>query len=187
MTDRFAGKNKKRTKINNASKKRVKDPVALAALRLGIKLVIVSIVVTLIFTFVFGVFRLNDTGMLPNAAPGDMIMFYRLDKQFLVGDVVVFSYKGDKRTARVVALPGDTVDIDESGLKVNGNTQYEPKIYSDTMAFKDGTVFPVKLKNDEYFILGDNRDRTTDSRLFGPVTKKDLYGKVFTLIRRRNI
>ncbi|HHW94959.1 MAG TPA: signal peptidase I [Mogibacterium sp.] len=187
MIDNFAGKSKRYSKGNKTPKRKNKDPVTLATLRLAIKSVLVAIFVTLIFTFVFGVFRLNDMGMIPNAAPGDMILFYRIDKKAVVGDVVVFSYKGEKRTARVVALPGDTVDIDEFGLKINGNIQYEPKIYKETLAFEKGAVFPIKLKDDEYFILGDNRDKAIDSRLFGPVTKKDLYGKVFTLIRRRNI
>ncbi len=189
MADNILSSSEKHTKGNKPSNKerRRKDPVFLAILRLSIKIVILAIFISLIFTFALGFLRINDTSMMPNVAPGDLIIFYRLDKKCVVGDVVVFSYKGEKRTARVVALPGDTVDIDKSGLKVNGNVQYEPKIYKETMPVVDGTVFPIKLKGDEYFILDDNRDETSDSRLFGPVTDKDLYGKVFTLIRRRNI
>lgn len=164
-----------------------KDPVFSAIIKLLIKVVIVAVVITSIFTFVFGVFRVNDAGMIPSVVPGDMVIFYRLDKECVIGELVVFVYKGKKQTARIVALPGDTVDINESGLKVNGNTQYEPKVYKETMAVKGGTVFPIRLKKDEYFILGDNRDKAVDSRLFGPVTTEDLYGKVFTLIRSRDI
>lgn len=168
-------------------REKIKDPVMRAVLRLAIKVTGVILLFVLVFTFIFGVFRVNDTGMVPNIAPGDLIIYYRLDKQCVVGDVVVCSYEDKKMTARVVALPGDTVDINEDGLKINSSLQYEPKIYKETMAFEEGVEFPIVLGTDEYFVLGDNRDRTTDSRLFGPVAKSDLYGKVFTLIRKRNI
>lgn len=166
---------------------RTKDPVMRAVLRLAIKVTVVILLFVLVFTFIFGAFRADDTGMVPNIVPGDMLLYYRLDKQCVVGDVVVCSYKEKKMTARVVALPGDTVVINENGLKVNDSLQYEPKIYKDTMAFEEGVEFPIVLGADEYFVLGDNRDRAKDSRLFGPVKKSDLYGKVFSLIRRRNI
>lgn len=189
MTDNIPSSSEKYTKWNKPSnrERERKDPVFLEILRLLIKIAVIAIFVSLIFTFALGFLRINDTSMMPNVAPGDLILYYRLDKNCVAGDVVVFSYKGEKRTARVVALPGDTVDIDKSGLKVNGNAQYEPKVYKETMPVVDGTVFPIKLKGNEYFILDDNRDETSDSRLFGPVTNKDLYGKVFTLIRSRDI
>lgn len=180
-----ANKNFLKERKNSHNKK--KNYVLLALLRLAIKIILFALVIVLIFTFIFGIFRMNDTTMTPSVNPGDLIFYYRLDKKCVVGDMVVFSYKGDKRIARVVALPGDTVDIEKSALKVNGNIQYEPKIYKETLAVVDGTAFPIKLKSNEYFILADNRDEASDSRLFGPVTDDDLYGKVFTLIRRRNI
>ena len=157
---------------------KTKDPVMRAILRLAIKITTVILLFVLVFTFVFGAFRVNDTGMVPNIAPGDLVLYYRLDKQCVIGDVVVCSYKDKKMTARVVAQPGDTVAINEDGLKVNDSLQYEPKTYKETMAFEEGVEFPIVLGADEYFFLGDNRDRTTDSRLFGPVKKSDLYGKV---------
>ncbi len=84
-------------------------------------------------------------------------------------------------------MPGDVVNIDEKGLVVNNSHQYEPKIYKETLPFKDGIKYPVKLKENEVFLLADNRDKTFDSRLFGPVEKKYIKGKIFTLLRRRGI
>lgn len=166
--------------------KKEKSVVLKAFLKLLLKLAVVIAVIVSLFTFVFGICRINDTGMTPAVQPGDMIMFYRLDKKYAVSEVVVYNYKNAKTTGRVVGMPGDTINIDENGLKVNGNTQYEPKIFKETLAVKDGTKYPVKLGEDEYFVLGDNRDKAADSRVFGAVKKKDLNGKVFNLIRRRN-
>lgn len=156
-------------------------------LKLFVKITTVMVIVSLLFTFVFGIFRFNNIEMSPNIEPSDMVLFYRLNKKYLISDAVVYGYKNQKKIARVVALPNDTVDIDKTGLKVNGLRVNETKIYKKTSPFKEGIKFPIKLKEDEYFILADNRDFSEDSRVFGPVKKKDIYGKVFSIFRRRNI
>lgn len=164
-----------------------KDPVAKALLKLAIKIVSIFLVIAFVFTFIFGMYRVNDTSMVPNISPGDMILFYRLDKDFVVGETVVYSYNKENKIGRIVAMPGDVVNIDEKGLVVNNSHQYEPKIYKETLPFTDGIKYPVKLKENEIFLLADNRDKSVDSRLFGPVEKKFIKGKIFTLLRRRGI
>lgn len=168
-------------------KKNQKDPVARALLKLAIKIVSICLVIAFVFTFIFGMYRVNDTSMVPNISPGDMILFYRLDKDFVVGETVVYSYNKENKIGRIVAMPGDVVNIDEKGLVVNNSHQYEPKIYKETFPFTDGIKYPVKLKENEIFLLADNRDKSVDSRLFGPVEKKFIKGKIFTLLRRRGI
>lgn len=168
-------------------KKNQKDPVTRALLKLAIKIVSICLVIAFVFTFIFGMYRVNDTSMVPNISPGDMILFYRLDKDFVVGETVVYSYNKENKIGRIVAMPGDVVNIDEKGLVVNNSHQYEPKIYKETLPFTDGIKYPVKLKENEIFLLADNRDKSADSRLFGPVEKKIIKGKIFTLLRRRGI
>lgn len=168
-------------------KKNQKDPVARALLKLAIKIVSICLVIAFVFTFIFGMYRVNDTSMVPNISPGDMILFYRLDKDFVVGETVVYSYNKENKIGRIVAMPGDVVNIDEKGLVVNNSHQYEPKIYKETLPFTDGIKYPVTLKENEIFLLADNRDKSVDSRLFGPVEKKFIKGKIFTLLRRRGI
>lgn len=168
-------------------KKNQKDPVTRALLKLAIKIVSICLVIAFVFTFIFGMYRVNDTSMVPNISPGDMILFYRLDNDFVVGETVVYSYKKENKIGRIVAMPGDVVNIDEKGLVVNNSHQYEPKIYKETLPFTDGIKYPVKLKENEIFLLADNRDKSVDSRLFGPVEKKYIKGKIFTLLRRREI
>lgn len=168
-------------------KQKAKDPVVKALLKLLIKIVSLCLIISFVFTFIFGMYRVNDISMIPNISPGDMILFYRLDKDLAVGETVVYTYKKENRIGRIVAMPGDFVNIDENGLVVNNSHQYEPKIYKETLPFKEGIKYPVKLKENEVFLLADNRDKTFDSRLFGPVDKKYIKGKIFTLLRRRGI
>ena len=174
-------------KKEKKDKKNQKDPVTRALLKLAIKIVSICLVIAFVFTFIFGMYRVNDTSMVPNISPGDMILFYRLDNDFVVGETVVYSYKKENKIGRIVAMPGDVVNIDEKGLVVNNSHQYEPKIYKETLPFTDGIKYPVKLKENEIFLLADNRDKSVDSRLFGPVEKKFIKGKIFTLLRRRGI
>lgn len=168
-------------------KKSSKDPVIRATLKLMIKFTSILLVMAFVFTFIFGIYRVNDTSMVPNVNAGDMVLYYRLDKKFIVGDTIVYEYNGKKSLGRIVAISGDKVDIDERGFKVNNSNQYEPKIYKETLPFTEGIKFPLKLKEDEVFILADNRENAVDSRLFGAVKVKKISGKIFTLIRRRGI
>ncbi len=172
---------------NNKKNQKSKDPVAKALLKLSIKIVSLCLIIGFVFSFIFGMYRVSDISMIPNINPGDMILFYRLDKDLVVGETVVYSYNKENRIGRIVAMPGDVVNIDEKGLVVNNSHQYEPKIYKETLPFKDEIKYPVTLKENEIFLLADNRDKTFDSRLFGPVEKKYIKGKIFTLLRRRGI
>lgn len=164
-----------------------KNPIIYEITKLLLKLVTVAIVVVSLFTYIFGFHRVKNLEMEPSITGGDAVVYYRMNKKFFIGDVVVYEYKGVKQLARVVALPNDEVDVDEKGLKVNNTYQYEPKVYKSTLAFEKGVKFPVKLKEDEYFIMGDNRDSAKDSRLFGGIKMKDILGKVFFILRNRGI
>lgn len=141
----------------------------------------------LLFTFIFGVFQNVDASMVPGMQEGDLILFYRLDRSYVASDTVVVEYEGKKQVRRVAAVAGDTVDITEEGLLVNGSLQEERKIYEDTKRFAQGIEFPVTLKEGEVFLLGDGREHATDSRIYGPVLAKETLGKVMTVIRRRDI
>jgi len=88
---------------------------------------------------------------------------------------------------RVVAAPGDTVEVTENRLIINGNAMIESGIYYSTHAYAGYTEYPVKLGPDEYFVMADFRNGGVDSRFFGPVTKDEIQGTVITVIRRNNL
>lgn len=151
------------------------------------KILAIAIVFLLLFTLLFGIFRYEDDSMTPSIKGGDLVLYYRIDKQYAAEDCIVLNYKGRQLAGRVVALPGDTVDITKDGLVINGATQIEDGITSETLPYKGGISYPLKVGKGEVFVLGDNRENATDSRIYGPVKTKDTKGTIMTLIRRRGI
>ena len=156
--------------------------VAQDIVQLLLKIAFIVLAVFLIFTFLYGIVRINDVSMKPAIKDGDLVMYYRLDKRFISGDVAVFKDDGRTTTGRVVAVAGDTVDITK-----NGAEQISQDIYFDTTQFKDGVDFPVTVGNGQVFILGDNRPQASDSRIYGCIDIKDVKGKVIAIIRSRGI
>ena len=142
----------------------------------------------LMFTLIFGITRVQEPSMDPSIKDGDMVIFHRhKGNGYQPEDVIALKINGQTQTRRVIAVTGDTVDITEDGLVVNGALQQEPGIYNETERYADGVEFPLTVPEGQVFVLGDSRAGATDSRIYGTVRIKDTLGKVMTVIRRRNI
>lgn len=94
------------------------------------------------------------------------------------GDIVVFRYPRDTRKSfikRVIGLPGDRVRVSDGRVYLNGKLTSEPYVPDE---FLDARSYPeVKVPPDSYFVLGDHRSMSNDSRDFGPVARNYIYGK----------
>jgi len=152
-----------------------------------IKIFIVALGAWVIFTFIFGIYRCNTVNMEPAFKDGDLVFYFRRFTDLSSGDVVIVQYKDELLIERVVAVEGDTVDITERGLIVNGSHVQESRIYTETTQFSEGISFPVEVPEGCVFLLGDNRERATDSRIFGCAEIKDIKGTVVVFLRRRNL
>ena len=155
--------------------------------QLLLKIVLIILAVILVFTFMYGMARINDVSMKPAIKDGDLVMYYRLDKRFVSGDIAVFKKDGRTTTGRVVAVAGDTVDITKDGLMINGATQISHDIYFDTTQFQNGVDFPITVGEGQIFVLGDNRPEASDSRIYGCINIKDVKGKAIAVIRTRGL
>ena len=157
------------------------------ALNFGLKLAAIMAAFALVFSFIYGLHRNTDPDMFPMVKDGDLVLFYRLDKEYSVRDLLLLNYQGERQVRRVAARAGDTVDITEQGLMINGARQQETDIYEEVQRYKDsGVTFPLTLKEGQLFVLGDARENAADSRVYGPIEIKDTMGKVITVLRRRS-
>ncbi len=169
---------------------KVKRTLTEDVLNLILKIASLVLVFWLLFTFVFGLKRVDETGMAPTIKPEDLTMYYRLDKSYNVFDPVVLKVNDHIQVRRVVAKAGDTVEITEDGLLVNGSLQEsleEEFVKGKTLPYKEGVTYPLTLKKGELFVLGDNRETAEDSRIYGPIKEKDTLGIVMWNLRRKNL
>lgn len=154
-----------------------------------IRLVILLVFLWLLLGVFFGITPMRGEDMFPRISSGDILLCYRLERNFSSGDVLVFRKDGRIRTGRVVAHGGDSVEITSEGeLKVNGSIVVENNVFYKTYPYEKKRVkYPLSLKKDEVFVLCDYREGGKDSRYFGAVTKKEIKGKVITILRRSNL
>ena len=136
-------------------------------------------------TFVVQVFVVPSGSMIPTIQPGDRLLVakfaYKVSEPKR-GDVIVFKNwdtNGPDLIKRLIGLPGDTVDMTEDGgFTLNGKRMSEPYLSADAIHTGAGTTkFPVKLGAGEYWMMGDNRNNSGDSRYNGPITRAAMVGK----------
>ena len=126
--------------------------------------------------------------MDPAVKDGDLVIYYRLDKNYVASDLAVLQKQGKTQVRRVVGIDGDKIDINrDNGLEINGYPQQEDNIYTETLPVVGKTKFPLTVGTEQVFVLGDNRKYAVDSRTYGCVDKSDTKGKVIAVIRRRSL
>ena len=135
----------------------------------------------LIITFLYQPVRVEGTSMLPRLEDRDRLFINKFVYHIEAiqrGDIVVFHYPRDPEKSyikRVIALPGDQIRIDRGVVWLNGKRLREPYVppqYRDTRSMPEMVVPP-----DCYFMMGDHRSISSDSREFGPVERSLIYGK----------
>jgi len=134
-----------------------------------------------IMIFLYQPVKVEGTSMNPLLSDQERIFINKFIYRFEPierGDVVVFWYPLDRSKSfikRVVGLPGETVEIRAGNVYVNGRElpdQYVPSGYLD------GSNYPTRrIPSGEYFVMGDHRDSSNDSRVFGSVPRSYIYGK----------
>jgi len=134
-----------------------------------------------IIVFFYQPVQVEGTSMAPLLRDQERIFINKFVYRFEPihrGDVVVFWYPLDTSESfikRVIGLPGDTIQIKSGRLFVNG--KYVPEPYVPKKYFDDSSYGPITIPPHEYFVMGDHRNSSNDSRIFGPVPRKYIYGK----------
>jgi signal peptidase I len=134
-----------------------------------------------IIVFLYQPVKVEGTSMAPLLSDQERIFINKFVYRFEAihrGDVVVFWYPLDRSKSfikRVIALPGETVTIRQGVVTVNGTVVPEPYVppqYEDVSDYG-----PTRVPGDSYFVMGDHRISSNDSRVFGPVPSQFIYGR----------
>lgn len=142
---------------------------------------IIVIVVVLIRSFLVTPAVVDGDSMLPNLQDNNVIILNKLDyrlnkiKRF---DIVVINYNGEKLIKRIIGLPGEHVEYKNEKLYVDGKLINENFNHSKTSDFKLESIGFLTIPGDKYFVVGDNRLVSNDSRNIGLIDKKDILGSV---------
>jgi signal peptidase I len=146
-------------------------------------LIFALMVAALTIVFIVQPVKVEGTSMLPRLHDGERIfvnklIYYNLPK-ITRGDVVVFWYpkEPDKSfVKRVIGLPGETVEVRDGRILINGRELPEPYL-DPRLNVNHDSLAPVRVEKHYYFVMGDNRDSSFDSRAWGLVPQKYVYGK----------
>ena len=153
-------------------------------------IIVIVILLLLFFRFLFSIFVVDGESMEPNLHDKEVVIlnnFHYNKHDPSRGDVVAVKYPGDpehkKYVKRVIGLPGEKISLENGKIYINGVVFEERYIYYniDTEPAKF-TQKEWKLGAGEYFLMGDNRPFSNDSRYFGPVEKRFFEGKAVSVI-----
>lgn len=142
-------------------------------------LIVVAALAVLIATLILPVVQIAGTSMEPTLNSGDIVVLIKPQTPGR-GDLCAFEYSNKILIKRVIGIPGDYIDIDEKGnVFVNGKQLDEPYVSNKSRGQCD-VEFPLQVPENQYFVLGDQRDTSIDSRntVIGCVTDSQLVGKI---------
>jgi signal peptidase I len=137
----------------------------------------------ILIVFIYQPVKVEGTSMMPSLTDQERIFINKFTYRFGIGDIergdmVVFWFPMDRSKSyikRVIGLPGDTVEIEDGKVLVNGKPLEEDYVPDE---YRDHTVYPPRqVPSGQYFVLGDHRSSSNDSRAWGMVERKFIYGK----------
>ena len=166
------------------SEPRPNPPVSTGATISWLRDLMVSVLIAaVVILFLYQPVRVEGTSMMPGLIDQERIFINKFAYRFGFsdisrGDTVVFWYPGDPSKSfikRVIGVPGDKVLVKDGQVFVNGTALDEPYVPND---YRDHVSTPLRVvPSGEYFVLGDHRSSSNDSRMWGTVARRFIYGK----------
>jgi len=151
----------------------------------------VLLTVIIIRLFVFQVFEIEGSSMEPSFYNNEYLLIEKISYRVHPprrGDVVVFKYPNDQQVnyiKRIIGLPGESVRVEGGKVFVNGQSLTEAYLPPNEQTLVNGTIdrpYEVTLATDQYFMMGDNREHSSDSRNWGPLAKDLIIGRTSIVI-----
>lgn len=148
--------------------------------------VVVGAIFAAVYLFIAQFHKVSGNSMVPTYHNGDYLITEKVSYKFREpkrGEVVVLKNPRDEAQdfiKRVIAIPGDTIQISGNQIVLNGEPLNEPYLPSGTSTPAGAFLIEgqtVRVSDDQYYVIGDNRGHSSDSREWGPVTKKQIIGR----------
>lgn len=165
-------KERKRIKRDKQYKKTLRETIGV--------LIVVAAIAVLVATLVLPILQVSGVSMYPTLKEDNIVLLYKT-KKFERGDIIGFYYQGKILLKRVIALPGEEINFDADGyVYINGELLNEPYIAEPSLGECD-IELPYKVPEQEYFVMGDSRSVSGDSRVaaIGTIPAEDIIGRIF--------
>jgi signal peptidase I len=145
---------------------------------------IAILIVIPIRLFIAQPFIVNGSSMVPTFADGDYLIVDEISYRFKSperGDVIIFRFPNDPSKffiKRIIGLPNEIVELEGRRVFITNNSSRE-ELYEPYVVHPSENNLKIKLGDNEYFVMGDNRAQSSDSRVWGPMPKNFLVGQAF--------
>jgi signal peptidase I len=162
--------------------KKSRSKIVVSTLLEILKMLALAVVLYFLIDFMLGRERVKNISMEPTLVQGDILFVNQIVYKFKdmeYGEIITLHYPlnpEEEFVKRVIGLPGDVIDVHEGNVWVNGSLLYEPYI-SAPSEYEGTWIVPA----DNLFVLGDNRNRSSDSHVWGFVPEENVVGKAFAI------
>lgn len=138
--------------------------------------IVILIAIILIRTFIVTLVRVDGSSMENTLHNGEILVLNKLEKDFERFDIVVIKYNNERLVKRIIGLPGEQVRYRNNQLFINGKKIKESFIEEETSNFNIMELGYNRIPKGYYFVVGDNRDNSLDSRYIGLIKKEQIQG-----------
>lgn len=165
-----------------AGKKRTRskyDKNKYGMLHFAIEFVAGAVIFLLIVSLILGVAKVDGESMYPTLKNNQPVAYLRVGKTYDRGDIIAIKMpSGDSYVKRVIGVEGDTIELVDGAVVLNGSQLKEDYAQGETLPENARVEYPVTVQAGEVFVLGDNRAVSVDSRDFGCVIFNNIKGKL---------
>lgn len=155
------------------------DHKKLGMLRWAKEFTVILIVAIVLFRLFLGISFISGNSMHPTVKNNAPVIYWRLDKSYDRGEIVsVRMPNGEYLIKRVIAVGGDTVDVRDGAVTINGEPEQGAYLYGTTALPENAASYPLTVPEGHVYLLGDNREVSVDSRSYGTVSVSQIRGTI---------
>ena len=146
--------------------------------------VVITLIVLFIRMYIVSPVRVDGNSMYPTLNNREFLLLTKFDHSYDRFDIVVLKHNKQKLVKRIIGLPGETVEYKDGKLYINGKIMKESFNVFETKDFNITELGYDVIPEGYYFVVGDNRNASLDSRRIGLINKKDIEGTINISISR---